>query len=217
MVEGFLHFMFVCVASSLIIVRALRPLQQVAFSHHRCLTDEELVVRIRILRPTRRSHSTRSNDVPNERHIREAQTGESSVLPINISNKNSDLCAPAAVFDQVGDGSCYGAATHQSITRESPKVHFFGAGEAMVAPRKDRESSFDIRWHAHLSCSLVATDAGRNSHCRVQQFQWWVHEDGYGSLFRKRRRYPGVSQILHHVKFQDQINSASQARELARS
>ena len=53
MVEGFLHFMFVCVASSLIIVRALRPLQQVAFSHHCCLTDEELVVRIRILRPTK--------------------------------------------------------------------------------------------------------------------------------------------------------------------
>ena len=52
--EGFLHFLFVCVASSLIIVRSLRPLQQVAFSHHCVLTDDELTLRIRILRP----HST---------------------------------------------------------------------------------------------------------------------------------------------------------------
>ena len=49
--EGYLHFMFVCIASSLIIVRALRPLQQVAFTHHAVLTDTELVIRIRILRP----------------------------------------------------------------------------------------------------------------------------------------------------------------------
>ena len=51
LVEGFLHFIFVCVCSSLIIVRALRPLQQVTFAHHCVLTDEELVVRIRLLRP----------------------------------------------------------------------------------------------------------------------------------------------------------------------
>jgi hypothetical protein len=34
LMEGWFHFIFVCIASSLIIVRALRPLQQVAFSHH---------------------------------------------------------------------------------------------------------------------------------------------------------------------------------------
>ena len=45
------QFLFVCIASSLIILRALRPLQQVAFSHHCVLSDEELTLRIRVLRP----------------------------------------------------------------------------------------------------------------------------------------------------------------------
>ena len=49
--EGYLHFLFVCVASSLVVVRALRPLQQVAFSHHCVLSDEEMTLRIRLLRP----------------------------------------------------------------------------------------------------------------------------------------------------------------------
>lgn len=49
--EGWVHFLWVCVASSLIIVKALVPMQQVAFSHHAVLTENELVIRIRVLRP----------------------------------------------------------------------------------------------------------------------------------------------------------------------
>lgn len=51
MLEGWFHFVFVCIASSLLIVKGVRPMQQVAFSHHSCLSDNDLVLRVRILRP----------------------------------------------------------------------------------------------------------------------------------------------------------------------
>jgi hypothetical protein len=48
--QGWFHFILVCIASSLIVVRGLRPMQQVAFSHHCCVSDSELTIRVRILR-----------------------------------------------------------------------------------------------------------------------------------------------------------------------
>lgn len=204
MLEGFLHFMFVCVASSLIIVRALRPLQQVAFSHHCCLTDEELVIRIRILRPDR-------------------------IVLIRPEVK-VDVCLTSGTFVKlplVGDGQYAKWSGNPTITirhKVSEGSPFFLRRDAAVvdAAGEERGSSglapsrgatedkvrSTLDGIAHVSCSLVATDSYGIPVTEVQQYSPTTgfmgmalgpHFEADPSLVER------VPQIIHHAKFQDQI------------
>jgi hypothetical protein len=215
--EGFLHFLFVCVASSLIIVRSLRPLQQVAFSHHCVLTDDELTLRIRILRP----HST---------------------VLIRPEIK-LDVCVPSGTFVKlsiVGDGEYAkwsGNPTitiRHKVTEESPFFLRRESESESENPEKDGDPEpgqvrSTLEGVVHLAASLVATDSYGVPITEVQHYTsassgfmammckpYFDSDDGFG-------RVPGMSnvdampQILHHCKFQDQIHMGiATSDELAR-
>jgi hypothetical protein len=230
MVEGFLHFMFVCVASSLIIVRALRPLQQVAFSHHCCLTDEELVVRIRILRPTKtvliRPEVKLDVCLTSGTFVKLQIVRVLSPSYQYLSQNSPTYVLLPAVFDQVGDGSYAKWSGNPTITIRHKVVEgspFFlereeASGGSEEGPGKVRSTLDGI---AHLSCSLVATDANGIPIAEVQQyspmvgFMKMVMDPYFESDAAIREQYP---QILHHVKFQDQIKfGIASTEELART
>ena len=208
MLEGTLHFLFVCVMSSLIIVKAMRPLQQVAFSHHCCLSDDELVVRVRILRPDR-------------------------VLLVRPEVR-LDVCLTSGTFVKlalVGEGSYAKWSGNPTMTirhkinEESPfflkrdapdEVQPVDGAEAPPPPPPAGKVYSTLDGIAHLSCSLVATDAFGIPITEVQQYS---PDTGFmGMIFKpyfeadeaNRQRAP---QILHHSKFQDQIRFGTPTAE----
>ena len=202
MLEGFLHFMFVCVASSLIIVRALRPLQQVTFSHHCCLTDEELVVRIRILRP-------------------------SKTVLIRPEVK-LDVCLTNGTFVKlrlVGDG-CYAKwsgnptiTIRHKIEEDSP--FFLRVSDDLNYKEGVQQVKSTLEGIAHLSCSLVATDANGIPIAEVQHYTPMV---GFSKMVMGPYLESNESilddfpQILHYCKFQDQIRfGVASTEDLARN
>jgi len=203
--EGFLHFLFVCVASSLIIVRALRPLQQVAWSHHACLSDAELTMRVRILRP------------------------KTTVLV--RPEVKLDVCLTSGTFVKLalkGDGTYAKWSGNPTITirhvvdegspffggRDEPTPEERAAGE----PGKVRSSLDGV---THVSCSFVATDANGTPISEVQQytpfsgFMEMVYGQYVDAGAMTRAECP---QILHHCKFEDQITFGLPKKEdLARA
>lgn len=48
--QGWLHWLLLCVASAVIVARALQPLRQVVFSPDCCLSDESLQIRMQVIR-----------------------------------------------------------------------------------------------------------------------------------------------------------------------
>ena len=210
--EGFFHFMFVCVASSLIIVRALRPLQQVAFSHHCCLTDDELVMRVRILRPDR--------------------------MVLIRPEIKVDVCLTSGTFVKVplvGDGAYAKWSGNPTITirhkvvegspfflkreaaEEAEEAKTGGASASAAAPTGQVRSTLD--GIANVSCSLVCTD---QFGIPVTETQQYVPTTGFMGMCLKPhfeadpRNELRVPQILHHAKFQDQIGfGVATAEQLA--
>ncbi|GMH86657.1 hypothetical protein TrVE_jg10700 [Triparma verrucosa] len=200
--EGYVHFMFVCIASSLIIVRALRPLQQVAFSHHAVLTDTELVLRIRILRPktTVLIHPTVQVDVC---------LTSGTFLPLPL----------------VGNGTYAKWSGNPTITirhkidEESPLFLERGPpklvknevdGTSQEQPGDVRSTTSNI---VHVSCALIATDTNGTP---INEVQTYVVNTGFNAMlyahyfeasdfFPPYNNIQACPQVVTNAKFQDQI------------
>ena len=144
LMEGWFHFIFVCIASSLIIVRALRPLQQVAFSHHCTLSNEKLVLRIRILRP------------------------KTTVLI--RPEVQLDVCMTSGKFVKlplVGEGTYAKWSGNPVITITHPLDE-----ESPFFEKRDEEGNTVAKLDgiAHLSCCLIGSDAYGTPIAEVQQY-----------------------------------------------
>eukprot|EP00520_Triparma_pacifica_P015403 CAMPEP_0118641780 /NCGR_PEP_ID=MMETSP0785-20121206/5482_1 /TAXON_ID=91992 /ORGANISM="Bolidomonas pacifica, Strain CCMP 1866" /LENGTH=353 /DNA_ID=CAMNT_0006533283 /DNA_START=175 /DNA_END=1232 /DNA_ORIENTATION=- len=179
--EGYLHFLFVCIASSLIIMRALRPLQQVAFSHHCVLSEEEmcLTLRIRVLRPktTVLVHPEVRLDVCNN-------SGTFIKLPL------------------VGGGTYAKWSGNPTITIR----HIIDKDSPFYDGETGKPSLANI---VHVSCSLVAQDANGTAVSEVQHYTklagfimmiMGAHLEAVPGMRQT------VPQILPGCKFEDQIN-----------
>lgn len=206
-IQGWLHFLWICVASSLIIVKALVPMQQVAFSHHAVLTENELVVRIRLLRP------------------------RTTVL-VRPEIK-LDACLTSGTFVKltlVGGGSYAKWSGNPVITirhkveEDSP---FYkkpadidvekGGGESM-GPALQTTLDHIV----HLSCSLTANDESGLPIAEVQQYtplvgfsKMWLQPFMDGADGEEVSKQ--VPQIIHQAKFMDQITFGNATEEQLRT
>ena len=200
--QGWIHFLWACVASSLIIVKALVPMQQVAFSHHAVLTENELVVRIRLLRPL-------------------------TTVLVRPEIK-MDVCVTSGSFVKlpiIGGGSYAKWSGNPVITirhtvnedspfYQKPSEDSIEKGAAVVQTSLDHV--------AHLSCSLTATDEYGLPIAEVQQYtpmvgfsKMWLQPylaGEYGEQVEK-----DMPQIIHQAKFMDQITFGSADPEQLRT
>ena len=209
MLEGFFHFMFVCVASSCIIVRALRPLQQVAFGHHCCLSDEELVIRIRILRPDRmvliRPEVKVDVCLTSGTFVKLALVGEGQYAKWSGN-------PTITIRHKVVEGSPFFLKREQAIVESRAD----GADDGGPPPLPQDQVRSTLDGIAHVSASLVATDSYGIPVAEVQHYTPTTGFMGMAlaphfeadpmAVFR-------VPQILHHTKFQDQIEGFRVATE----